>query len=84
MRVGTVFFWRNFPDEQQLDIDEDIHSINASRIENNLQIEVKGQLPNPILYELYEAIRRSSNSKALKREIFYCFRDTGLTKLMKP
>lgn len=68
-----------------LDIDRDIFSDNANRIEGNSEIHIKGQIPDAKLRDIYLLISKSRNvAKMVKRDIFFCFRSDGIKNLPKP
>jgi hypothetical protein len=74
-----------FEEDCILDVDEGPYSITRSEIENNTDIEVKGEIGEQDMRMVYNRVVRSGHfSKREKLDIHRSFNDAGITGLKKP
>lgn len=77
----------NSPFEQEciVDIDEGTYPVEAKKLEDNPDIEIKGPLTDQQMRELYNKLLRSRHySKTELRDIHRCFNDAGIAPLKRP
>jgi hypothetical protein len=75
----------SFDEDCILDIDEGPYSITQSEIENNADIEVRGEIGEQDMRMVYNRVVRSGHfSKREKMDIHRSFNDAGVTGLKKP
>jgi hypothetical protein len=74
-----------FEDDCILDFDEPPYTPSKSTLENNTNIEEKGEIEEQTLRMIYNRICRSGTySKVILRDIHESFNKAGITGLKKP